>query len=218
MRKGAHTRGNASETTSENAQARKRQDLRDCFRGLALVTCFVLISYDASLADEIRQKVPVWVLRTKKSWRRTIPALERVPFQSGTRFLGLPLFGQVQVGSPTTRRTIFRMAASGSCTGRASVFCSHTRMQELVLIQPSRAAETEWAREAASAALRREFEERLAECGPLAFRVARCSAKHRRRGGRSAGSFASRLPGSSDVCASARVFARGWCASRSGWR
>jgi RNA polymerase sigma factor (sigma-70 family) len=46
-------------------------------------------------------------------------------------------------------------------------------MQELVLIQPSRAAETEWAREAASAALRREFEERLAECGPLAFRVAR---------------------------------------------
>src|SRR5271167_1429570 len=46
-------------------------------------------------------------------------------------------------------------------------------MQELVLTQPSRAAETEWAREAASASLRREFEERLAECGPLAFRVAR---------------------------------------------
>src|SRR5271154_1931421 len=46
-------------------------------------------------------------------------------------------------------------------------------MQELVLPQPSRAAETEWAREAASASLRREFEERLAECGPLAFRVAR---------------------------------------------
>ena len=46
-------------------------------------------------------------------------------------------------------------------------------MQELVLTQPSRAAETEWAREAASASLRREFEERLAECGPLAFRIAR---------------------------------------------
>jgi RNA polymerase sigma-70 factor (ECF subfamily) len=46
-------------------------------------------------------------------------------------------------------------------------------MQELVLIQPSRAAETEWARETTSAALRREFDERLAECGPLAFRVAR---------------------------------------------
>jgi len=55
-------------------------------------------------------------------------------------------------------------------------------MQELVLTQPSCATETEWAREtasaaqrreAASAALRREFEERLAECGPLAFRVAR---------------------------------------------
>jgi len=46
-------------------------------------------------------------------------------------------------------------------------------MQELVLIQPSRAAEKEFAQEAAQAALRREFEERLAECGPLAYRVAR---------------------------------------------
>jgi len=45
-------------------------------------------------------------------------------------------------------------------------------MQELVLIQPIRAAE-EWGREAAQAAKRREFEERLAECGPLAYRVAR---------------------------------------------
>ena len=44
-------------------------------------------------------------------------------------------------------------------------------MQELVLIQPIRAAE-EWGREAAQAAKRREFEERLAECGPLAYRVA----------------------------------------------
>src|ERR1700685_2033527 len=46
-------------------------------------------------------------------------------------------------------------------------------MQELVLIQPGRAAETEWAREAASAANRRAFEQCLAECGPLAFRIAR---------------------------------------------
>jgi RNA polymerase sigma-70 factor (ECF subfamily) len=46
-------------------------------------------------------------------------------------------------------------------------------MQELVLIQPIRAAEDEWGREAAHAARRREFEERLAECGPLAYRVAR---------------------------------------------
>src|SRR6202048_856017 len=45
-------------------------------------------------------------------------------------------------------------------------------MQELVLIQPIRAAE-EGGREAAQAAKRREFEERLAECGPLAYRVAR---------------------------------------------
>jgi RNA polymerase sigma-70 factor, ECF subfamily len=46
-------------------------------------------------------------------------------------------------------------------------------MQELVLIQPIRAAEDEWSREAALAAKRREFEERLAECGSLAYRVAR---------------------------------------------
>jgi RNA polymerase sigma-70 factor, ECF subfamily len=46
-------------------------------------------------------------------------------------------------------------------------------MQELVLIQPIRAAEEQWTREAAHAVKWREFEERLAECGPLAYRVAR---------------------------------------------
>src|ERR1700692_4958093 len=46
-------------------------------------------------------------------------------------------------------------------------------MQELVLIQPGRTADTDLQRDATEAALRREFEERLAECGPLAFRVAR---------------------------------------------
>jgi RNA polymerase sigma-70 factor (ECF subfamily) len=46
-------------------------------------------------------------------------------------------------------------------------------MQELVLIQPSGTAQNELAREAAQADARREFEERLAECGPLAYRVAR---------------------------------------------
>jgi len=46
-------------------------------------------------------------------------------------------------------------------------------MQELVLIQPGRTIEKEFAQEAARAVLRREFEERLAECGPLAYRVAR---------------------------------------------
>src|SRR5262249_49318409 len=35
------------------------------------------------------------------------------------------------------------------------------------------AAERDWAKQAEAAATRREFEERLAECGPLAFRVAR---------------------------------------------
>jgi RNA polymerase sigma-70 factor, ECF subfamily len=46
-------------------------------------------------------------------------------------------------------------------------------MQELVLIQPDRTAERELAREATQAAMRREFEERPTECGPLAYRVAR---------------------------------------------
>src|SRR5713226_4106449 len=46
-------------------------------------------------------------------------------------------------------------------------------MQELVLIQPSGMARDESVREAAEADSRREFEERLAECGPLAYRVAR---------------------------------------------
>jgi RNA polymerase sigma-70 factor (ECF subfamily) len=50
-------------------------------------------------------------------------------------------------------------------------------MQELVLIQPGRTAEKEFAHEAAAAVLRREFEERLAECGPLAYRVA-CGVLH----------------------------------------
>jgi RNA polymerase sigma-70 factor (ECF subfamily) len=46
-------------------------------------------------------------------------------------------------------------------------------MQELVLIQPGRTIEKGFAEEATRAVLRREFEERLAECGPLAYRVAR---------------------------------------------
>ncbi len=46
-------------------------------------------------------------------------------------------------------------------------------MQELVLIQPGSAARSELVREAAQADARREFEERLSECGPLAYRVAR---------------------------------------------
>ena len=46
-------------------------------------------------------------------------------------------------------------------------------MQELVLNQPVSTARSELGREAAQADARREFEERLAECGPLAYRVAR---------------------------------------------
>ena len=46
------------------------------------------------------------------------------------------------------------------------------RMRELVLIQPGRALEGATARELERARADREFEERLGECGPLAFRVA----------------------------------------------
>ncbi len=46
-------------------------------------------------------------------------------------------------------------------------------MQELVLIQPGGTIRSESAREAAQSDARREFETRLVECGPLAFRVAR---------------------------------------------
>src|SRR6266852_1533553 len=46
-------------------------------------------------------------------------------------------------------------------------------MQELVLVQPGRTVGDELEHEAAQADARREFEELLAECGPLAYRVAR---------------------------------------------
>jgi RNA polymerase sigma-70 factor (ECF subfamily) len=45
-------------------------------------------------------------------------------------------------------------------------------MRELVLIQPGRTVEGAAERELERARADREFEERLAECGPLAFRVA----------------------------------------------
>jgi len=46
-------------------------------------------------------------------------------------------------------------------------------MQELILIEPGSTAKAEWTREAERAAIRREFEERLADSSALAFRVAR---------------------------------------------
>lgn len=57
--------------------------------------------------------------------------------------------------------------------GRAITARDNDPMQELVLVQPAQLADAELAREAERASLRREFEERLAECGPLAYRVAR---------------------------------------------
>lgn len=46
-------------------------------------------------------------------------------------------------------------------------------MQELVLVQPGGTVGDELEHGAAQAETRREFEERLAECGPIAYRVAR---------------------------------------------
>src|SRR5215831_1118037 len=52
-------------------------------------------------------------------------------------------------------------------------FVWRKRMQEFALVQSGRTLETESGLELDEVALRREFEERLAECGTLAFRVAR---------------------------------------------
>ena len=51
-------------------------------------------------------------------------------------------------------------------------------MRELVLIQPGRVLEGPSERESESSRAHREFEERLAECGPLAFRVAYGVLRH----------------------------------------
>src|SRR5579864_8219681 len=51
-------------------------------------------------------------------------------------------------------------------------------MRELVLIQPGRVLVGLSQREGETSRLRREFEERLAECGPLAFRVAYGVLRH----------------------------------------
>ena len=51
-------------------------------------------------------------------------------------------------------------------------------MQELILIQPSRTAAREWARNVVTAEARSDFENRLAECSPLAYRVARGVLRH----------------------------------------
>lgn len=46
-------------------------------------------------------------------------------------------------------------------------------MQELALTHPRSTVDESWTGKEAGLALQREFEERLAECGPLAYRVAR---------------------------------------------
>src|SRR5580704_2619817 len=74
--------------------------------------------------------------------------------------------------------------------GRAISARTSDPMQELVLIQPGRAAEKEFAQEAAQAALRHEFEERLEDCGPLAYRVARGVLRNSGRRRRGAGGAA----------------------------
>src|SRR5260370_9515869 len=51
-------------------------------------------------------------------------------------------------------------------------------MQEVVVVQPGGTVGDELKHEAAQAEGGREFEERLAECGPLAYRVARGVLRH----------------------------------------
>src|ERR1051325_8426966 len=61
-------------------------------------------------------------------------------------------------------------------TVRGPSFASPPRrrhwMQELILIEPGSTANAEWMREAERTAIRREFEERLADSAALAYRVA----------------------------------------------
>src|ERR1700739_2602344 len=52
-------------------------------------------------------------------------------------------------------------------------------MRELVLTQPGRALEEEMVRETERSGLRREFEVRLHECGPVAYRVAQGVLRNR---------------------------------------
>src|SRR5207245_10116314 len=69
---------------------------------------------------------------------------------------------------------LYRDRASHADSGsRALGAFRRNPMQELVLIQPGSAARSEWVREAAQADARREFEERLRECGQLASLVSR---------------------------------------------
>lgn len=59
-------------------------------------------------------------------------------------------------------------------TGRTSATArDRERMQELALTKPSSTVDDGQTHKEAELALQREFEERLAECGPLTYRVAR---------------------------------------------
>jgi RNA polymerase sigma-70 factor, ECF subfamily len=92
------------------------------------------------------------------------------PFGTGLFQLGIAASASNQ---PAMNQNHGRGVWQGVTGGRALSLARETQMQELVLIRPLPIAGGELAREANSAAIRREFEERLAECGPLAYRVAR---------------------------------------------
>jgi RNA polymerase sigma-70 factor (ECF subfamily) len=92
-------------------------------------------------------------------------------------------------------------------------------MQELVLIQPIRAAGEEWSQEAAHAVWRREFEARLAECGSLAYRVARGVLRNDADAEDVAQEALLRAYRRFERLRDPRcAFAAGWCASCSDWR
>src|ERR1700745_2031592 len=87
-------------------------------------------------------------------------------------------------------------------------------MQELVLNQPVSTARSELVREAAQADARREFEERLAECGQLAFRVARAVLRNTADAEDVAQEALLGRTKASNVFATVAGLTVGWCESR----
>jgi len=91
-------------------------------------------------------------------------------------------------------------------------------MQELVLIRQFAPLRTSAAGKAAQAVRRREFEARLAECGPLAFRVARGVLRNDADAEDVAQEALLRAYRRLTACAMRGDFADGWCALFFDWR
>src|SRR5229473_2857247 len=125
-------------------------------------------------------KLPERQIRSHTPSRRAIDTLIRSRFETGANHLcsvpkPISLIGLPRPSSRScselrahcvkslTEPQTAQQRLVGVLGGRAPSARTGKRMQELVLVQPSRTARSEWAREAAAAAMHREFEERLAE-------------------------------------------------------